>query len=285
MVGSAFFFSLMSLFVKLVGRSLPSQEIVLVRGVVTLAISYLALRAIGVKPAGNQTGLLALRGAIGFLAVSAFFYGVIHLPLAEATVIHYTNPVFTAVIAAVFLAEPIRARDALCLLTSLVGVALIARPAFLFGGATAALDPIGVAAALTGAVLAAAAYVMVRRLARTEHELVIVLWFGVLSTLGAIPATAVSFVLPTGWLWAGLVAVGITTHVAQVLLTRGLALVPAGRAMTISYIQIVFAALWGMIFFRERPDAWLFVGATLIVASTLSLSRHAPSAPEVEAAA
>jgi drug/metabolite transporter (DMT)-like permease len=285
MVGSAFFFSLMSLFVKLVGGSLPSQEIVLVRGIVTLAISYFGLRALGVAPGGNRTGLLALRGTVGFLAVSAFFYGVIHLPLAEATVIHYTNPVFTAVIAAIFLAEPIRARDAGCLLASLAGVALIARPAFLFGGATAALDPVGVAAALSGAVLAAAAYVMVRRLAETEHELVIVLWFGVLSTLGAIPATAVNFVLPTGWLWAGLVAVGITTHIAQLFLTRGLALVPAGRAMTISYVQIVFAALWGVIFFEERPDGWLFLGAGLIVASTLALSRHAPSAPEVEAAA
>ncbi len=284
MIGSAFFFSLMSLFVKGVGQSLPSQEIVLGRGVITLAISYVALRAAGVNPSGHRTGVLAIRGIVGFAAVSAFFYGVIHLPLAAATVIHYTNPVFTSVIAAVFLAEPIRRRDAGCLLISLAGVLLITRPSFLFGGASAALDPAGIAAALAGAILAASAYVMIRFLAATEHELVIVLWFGVVGSLGAIPGTALNFVLPTGWLWAGLVAVGLTTHAAQVLLTRGLSIVPAGRAMTISYVQIVFATLWGVLFFGERPDAWLFLGAALIVGSTMTLRLHAPSAPEVEAA-
>jgi drug/metabolite transporter (DMT)-like permease len=284
MIGSAFFFSLMSLFVKLVGQSLPSQEIVLGRGVITLAISYVALRAAGVNPRGHRTGLLAIRGIVGFAAVSAFFYGVIHLPLAEATVIHYTNPVFTSVIAAVVLAEPIRRRDAGCLVISLAGVLLITRPSFLFGGASAALDPAGVAAALAGAVLAASAYVMIRFLSVTEHELVIVLWFGVVGSLGAIPGTAVNFVLPSGWLWAGLVAVGLTTHAAQVLLTRGLSLLPVGRAMTISYVQIVFATLWGILFFGARPDVWLLLGAALIVGSTVTLRLHAPSAAEVEAA-
>ena len=278
MVGSAFFFSLMSLFVKLVGQSLPSQEIVLGRGLITLALSYGALRAAGVNPSGNRTGLLAIRGTVGFAAVSAFFYGVIHLPLAEATVIHYTNPVFTMVIAAVFLAEPIRRRDVGCLVISLVGVLLITRPSFLFGGASAALDPMGLAAALAGAVLAASAYVMIRSLSATEHELVIVLWFGVVGSLGAIPGTAVNFVMPAGWLWAGVVAVGLTTHAAQVLLTRGLSLLPAGRAMTIGYVQIVFATLWGVLFFGERPDVWLFVGAALIVGSTLTLREHLPGA-------
>ena len=285
MVGSAFFFSLMSLFVKLVGQTLPSQEIVLFRGVVTLAISYVGLRLIGVNPAGDRTRLLALRGVLGFLAVSAFFYGVIHLPLAEATVIHYTNPVFTTLIAAVFLSEPIRSRDAGCLVTSLVGVLLITRPGFLFGGASATLDPLGVAAAVAGAILAAGAYVVIRGLAESEHELVIVLWFGVIGTLGAIPGATLAFEMPVGWVWGGLLGVGLTTHIAQLLLTRGLAIVPAGRAMTVSYIQIVFATLWGILFFEERPDAWLVVGTGLIIASTLALRRHAPTPTEVEAAA
>lgn len=285
MVASAFFFSLMSLFVKLVGRSLPSQEIVLGRGIVTLVLSYVVLRTTGVDPSGNRTGMLALRGIVGFAAVSAFYYAVIHLPLAEATVIHYTNPVFTSVIAALFLAEPIRRRDAGCLAASLVGVILITRPTFLFGGAASALDPLGLAASLAGAILAAGAYVMVRYLSSTEHELVIVLWFGVIGSLGAIPGTAANFVLPVGWLWAGLLAVGLTTHAAQVFLTRGLSLVPAGRAMTVSYIQIVFATLWGILFFGDRPDVWLLIGAVLIVGSTVNLRRRARAVPGVEAAA
>lgn len=271
MIAAAFAFSLMSLFVKLVGRTLPSQEIVLVRGVVTIVVSYIGLRAAGISPAGQRKGLLALRGLLGFAAVSSFFYAVIHLPLADVTVIHYTNPAFTAVFAAIVLAEPIRARDGASLVVSLVGVVLIARPTFLFGGDP--LDPFAVGTALLGAALAAAAYVTVRALRKTEHALVIVLWFGVVSTLGAVPATAADFVLPTGWLWLGLLGVGVSTHLGQVWVTKGLALVPAGRAMTIGYVQIVFAALWGILFFNERPGLSTLIGTALILASTMALAR------------
>ncbi len=277
MVGAAFAFSLMSLLVKLVGRSLPSQEIVLVRGVVTLSMSWVALRAAGVKPGGNRKWLLAVRGILGFAAVSAFFYAVIHLPLADATVIHYTNPVFTAVLAALVLAEPIRARDAASLVLSLVGVVLIARPTFLFGGEP--LDPLGVSIAVLGAVLSAGAYVSVRALRRTEHPMVIVLWFGVITTLGSVPASAVDFVVPSAWLWVGLLGVGVTTHAGQVWLTRGLALEPAGRAMTVGYVQIVFAAAWGALFFSEIPTASTILGATLILGSTLALGQPARARP------
>ncbi len=271
MVASAFAFSLMSLLVKLVGRTLPSQEIVLMRGVVTVAVSYLALRAAGIDMAGTRKPLLILRGVLGFAAVSAFFYAVIRLPLADVTVIHYTNPAFTTLIAAVALAEPIRARDAGGILVSLAGVVLIARPTFLFGGAP--LDPLAVGAALAGAALAAGAYVNVRALRGTDHPLVVVLWFAVITTLGSLPGAAVNFVLPAGWLWAGLVGVGLATHLGQVWLTRGLALVPAGRAMTIGYVQIVFAALWGIVFFGDRPRASTLLGAGLILGSTLALAR------------
>ena len=271
MVAAAFAFSLMSLLVKLVGQDLSSQEIVLARGLVTVVVSLAGLRAAGVSILGRRRGLLALRGLLGFAAVSAFFYAVIHLPLADATVIHYTNPAFTAVFAALVLSEPIRARDGASLAASLAGVVLIARPTFLFGGEP--LDPLGVGVALLGAALAAAAYVNVRALRATEHPLVIVLWFGVISTLGSVPGTVATFVLPTGWLWPALLGVGLTTHFGQLWLTRGLALVPAGRAMTIGYIQIVFAAVWGMLFFGERPGASTFLGAALILGSTMALSR------------
>ncbi len=273
MLGGAFAFSVMSLLVKLVGQSIPSQEIVLVRGVVTLVISYVTLRALKIDVRGNRRGLLALRGLLGFAAVSCYYTGVLRLPLADATVIHYTSPVFTAILAALLLSEPIRARDALGLTGALAGVLLVARPGFLFGSVSGGLDPVGVAFALAGAVVGAFSYVCVRALRHTEHHLVIVLWFGVMGTLGAVPGAALDFRLPTPWLWAGLVGVGLTTHWAQLWMTRGLSLVPAGRAMTVGYVQIVFAALWGVLFFDEQITVWTVLGAGLIIVSALSVAR------------
>ncbi len=198
---------------------------------------------------------------------------MVHLPLADATVIQYTNPVFTALLAAVFLAEPIGGRESVAVVASLIGLLAIARPSFLFPSAAGGLDPLAVGVALTGAILSAAAYVTVRKLGRTEHPLVIVHYFAMIVVLGSLPVAATILKWPTPVEWIGLIGIGVTTHIAQVYMTRGLALEPAGRAMAVGYIQIVFAAVLGALVFAEFPDVPGVFGATLIVLSTLWLGR------------
>ena len=273
MVWSAFLFSIMSVLVKAAGNRLPSQEIVFWRGLVTVVISTWALRRSGVPMWGNRRRLLVVRAGFGFLALSAFFYAVVHLPLAAATVIHYTNPVFTAVVAAIFLGERVRPRDATALVASLGGVALIARPEFLFAGNGAQLDPVAVSVALLGAVFSAVAYTTVRGLGKTEHPLVIVHYFAVAVTIGSLPVLFGGITMPRGVEWPILLGVGVSTHFAQVAMTRGLAIERAGRAMTAAYVTIVFAAVWGALLFAEFPDGLAIAGAVLIVGSTFWLGR------------
>ncbi|HSH44812.1 MAG TPA: DMT family transporter, partial [Longimicrobiales bacterium] len=189
----------------------------------------------------------------------------------------YTNPVFTALLAAILIAERLRRRDVALVLLSLAGVVLMTRPGFLFGGLEERLDPLATGIALLGAVLSAGAYVTVRRLSTTEDPLVIVFYFALLSTVGAAPLTAMDPVLPSAWEWLALAGIGVVTQLAQVLMTRGLGLEPAGRAMAVGYMQIVFAAVWGMLFFAEFPDTWGLAGALLIVGGTFGLARK-PSA-------
>ncbi|MFW6201644.1 MAG: DMT family transporter [Gemmatimonadota bacterium] len=277
MVAGAFFFSVMGALVKWAGRRLPSQEIVLARAVVTLVLSWAMVRRAGVTPWGSDRRLLVVRGVLGFIALSCFYYAVVHLPLADATVIQYTNPVFTAAIAAWLLGERVRLVAVGCMGASLVGVVLIARPSFLFGGG-GALDPAAVAIALAGAIFSAAAYVTVRRLRATEDALVVVFYFALVSTIGAVPTTAPVAVWPGPLEWLLLLGVGITTQIAQVYMTRGLHLEPAGRATAIGYLQIVFAGVWGALFFDEIPDGTGIAGAALIVASTFLLGRRAGDA-------
>jgi drug/metabolite transporter (DMT)-like permease len=273
MAAAAFFFSVMSLLVKAAGQRLPVQEVVLARSSVGALMSWHSLRRRGIPVWGERRGLLLLRGLLGYGALSCFFYALVHLPLAEATVIQYTNPVFTALLAVVFLAEHIRPRDLFLTLASLAGVVLMARPAFLFGGLGERLDPVAVGVALAGAILSAAAYVTVRRLGRTEDPVVIVFYFALVATAGSIPLTAANPVLPLGWEWLALIGIGVVTQAAQVFMTLGLREERAGRAMAVGYMQIVFAALWGLIFFAEFPDAWGGAGALVIIAATSLLAR------------
>jgi drug/metabolite transporter (DMT)-like permease len=271
MAGGALSFSVMSLLVKLAGRGLPSQEIVLARSVIMLALTLAVLRRTRTPARGVRRGLLLLRGLFGFGALSCFYWSLVHLPLADATVVQYTNPAFTALFAAVTLHERLRLRDGAMLLLSLAGIVLITRPALLFGGAER-LDPFAVGIAACGAALSGAAYTTVRKLGSTEPTMVIVFWFALVSTLGSLPVPSALSVVPAPIEWLILLGIGLSTYGGQVLFTRGLALEPAGRATAIAYVQIVFAALWSTLFFGERPDAWTAAGALLVVGSTFALS-------------
>src|SRR5690606_37288133 len=103
------------------------------------------------------------------------------------------------------------------------------------------------------------------------------------STLAAVPAVIPVFELPSPSQWVLLLGVGLSTHAGQVCLTTGLRTERAVLATAVGYLQIVFAALWGALFFGEVPGVWSAVGAFLIVSSTLLLARGAtrgrPPAP------
>jgi drug/metabolite transporter (DMT)-like permease len=273
MIGSALAFSVMSALVKHAGTRLASQELVFARSVVAIVISVALLRRAGVHTLGTRRWLLLARGIWGYAALSCGFYAMTKLPLAEATMIQYLHPVFTALLAAVVLGERADRSLVASVLLGSAGVLLVTRPAFLFDAVGATLDPLGVAAALGGALLTAVAYVGVRELSRTEHSLVIVLWFPLVSLPASLPATLAQGVWPRGFEWLALLGVGIFAQIGQVCLTRGLALEPVGRAMAISYVQIAFATLWGALFFGEVPGVATLLGSLLVIFGTAISAR------------
>jgi drug/metabolite transporter (DMT)-like permease len=271
---SALFFSAMAALAKLAGGEVPLFEIVLARSLVVAVLSGGAVVRAGTGFVGREPRILILRGVLGFSALSCFYFAVVRLPLADATVIHFTNPVFTAVAAALILREHMGLWEGVLVLSSLGGVIMVARPAFLFGQANM-LDPVAVGVGLTGAVLAAGAYVAVRRL-RGESANLVIFYFAAVSTLLALPGVILNPVLPSPAMWLVLAGVGLATHLGQVFVTHGFRLERAGRASAIGYLQIVFAAGWGWLLFREAPDLWMWAGAGVIVASTLALVRLHP---------
>lgn len=276
MAAGAFFFSLMSVLVKTAGRTLPTMEIVLARSVVVTVLSGGTLLLGGRSLLGRERPILLLRGVLGFVALACFYYGVVVLPLADATVVQYTNPVFTALLAAAVLGEGLRLKEIGLTLASLAGVVFVARPTFLFGSSSEALDPLAVGVALGGAVFSAAAYVTVRRL-KSEDAMVIVFYFAGMSTVASLPLVLPVWRTPGLREWLLLLGVGLATHLGQVFLTHGLKRERAGRAMAVGYLQIVFAAVWGALFFDEIPDLWSVVGGVVIVVSTFLVSRERPA--------
>ena len=274
MAAGALAFSLMSALSKLAGASVPLFEIVFARSLVMVVLAGVHLRRKRISFRGKERGLLLIRGVLGFVGLTCFYYAVIRLPLADATVFHFTNPVFTALVAAVVLGEHVGLAEAGLVLLSLGGVVMVARPAFLFG-TEAALDPVAVLVGLTGALFAAGAYVSVRRL-RGEAPMVVVFYFAAVSTALSLPMVAFDPVLPSPRLLLVLLGVGLATHLGQIFITLGYRAERAGRASSIGYVQIVFAAGWGWLMFGDVPDPWTWAGAGVIVLGTALLVRLHP---------
>lgn len=283
MIASAFAFSLMNLLVKLTGQRLPSAEVVLCRSVVSLAISYVMVRRAGVYLWGRNRKGLVFRGLIGFAGLLCFFYAIPRLPLAEATMLQFTHPVWTTLLAAIVLGERLTRTVLAGVLLGLVGVVLIARPGGLTGAST--LDPGAVGLTLLGAVCASIAYVTVRQISRTEHPLVIVFYFPLVSVPASIPFMAAHAVWPTPMEWLMLLGIGVCTQMGQVYLTKSLHAEAASRVSSVSYVQIVFAAAWGALAFGEYPDAMSLAGAALVIGGVLLAARkiRPPLANAVEA--
>ena len=278
MVAAALAFSLMSMFVKLASPRLPTGEIVLARALFTLVVSYVLVRRASLHPWGTRRGALLLRGLLGAVALACYYLALAYLPLADATTLHFTQPILTALLAWWLLGERVGWAAAFALACGLGGVLLVVHPGVPLG---AAADPVGVTFGLASAGLSALAYVTVRQLAKTEHPLVIVFYFPLVATPLAIPWAAVDFVWPEPIDWLILLGIGVTTQLGQVFMTMGLSIERAGRATAVGYVQICFAVLWQIVIFSELPALGTLVGAALIISGTVVVS--ATAKPDVPA--
>jgi drug/metabolite transporter (DMT)-like permease len=273
MAASAFGFSAMSTLVKLASARLPIGEIVFARALVTLVLSFVLVRQAGLSPWGNRPLPLMFRGLLGFGGLTSLYIALSRLPLADTTTLQNVTPLLVAVLAWWLLDERIGWSTAIAIGCGLVGVALVVHPS------GTGLDPLGVVAALSGVVCSSFAYVTVRKLSRTEHPLVIVLYFPLVATPLALPWMLVSFEMPQPIDWLLLVAIGAATQIGQVFMTLALSIERAGRATTIGYLQVALAMAWQLIVFGEPPGAWTIAGASLIVGSTVVIAQLTGSRP------
>jgi drug/metabolite transporter (DMT)-like permease len=256
MLLSALAFACMGVCVKFAGESgIPVMEIIAARAVVSLVISYVDVKRKGLPLFGTHRLLLFARGLVGFVSLACVFYALVHLPFAEASVLQYLHPVFTALLALIFLGERPTRATLLCIVLSFAGLMVMVQPDFLFGGASVSYDGL--------------AYTLVRKLSRLEDPSVIVMYFPMVCLPAAILFYGHEFVMPSGWTWLALLFVGIFTQVGQVTLTKSMQLETASRATSFSYSQVVFAAILGVIVFGEVPGVWTLFGAAMIMLGAL----------------
>ncbi|MGF1843738.1 DMT family transporter [Vibrio clamense] len=269
MLFSAFGFALMSACVKYISLyGIPVFEIVAARALVSLIISYIDVKRKGISIWGNNKPLLFVRGFVGTTALMCVYYAVTTLPLAEATILQYVHPIFTALLGVLFLKERVQHSTMICIAFCLAGLLVMVQPS-MTTDLTHELPLFSVIIALCGAFGSSIAYVIVRKLSQTEDSSVIIFYF----PLVALPISTVliwnDFVWPSFFLTIMLVLVGIFTQIGQYGLTKAMQTQAAGKASAYSYVQIIFSALLGIWVFNEVPSIWTYLGGGLIVTGAL----------------
>ncbi|KAJ2452673.1 hypothetical protein GGF42_003974 [Coemansia sp. RSA 2424] len=276
MAASAFGFAANSACVKALSLSrFASLEIVFARSVLQLLLGLLGCLYYQISPLGPsaQRPWLVVRGTAGAFGLACFFYAVTVMTLADATVVFFTGPVFSALFASWMLGEPYGWFDRSASVVCLLAIVLVVNPQ----GSLKDGEGWGAVAALVGAMSGALAYCVVRKVGRAVHSMVHVVYFGVLSMVGSgvLMFVVQSPRLPdTKWEWAMMGALGAFSFVGQVLLNRGLQLAPAGPATLMRNLDVVFAFVLGITLFDEIPDLVSVLGAVLIVACTVAMGLH-----------
>jgi drug/metabolite transporter (DMT)-like permease len=258
MIAAGLLFATMAAIVRYLSASLPNEMIVFFRSAMGLAVLFPWLWHRGLhnlktaRPGGHL-----LRGLAGLGAMYCFFYAIAHLPLAEATLLNYSTPLFMPFIALWWLHEGMARRLWWGIGIGFCGIVLILKPGM---GIFSPVALIG----LASGVLAAVAMVGVRRLSRTEPTSRIVFYFTLVSACGSAIPLAWAWQTPPVGLWFLLIAMGALASMAQLLMTRAYSHAPAAQVGPFTYTTVVFAALAGWLGWGEVLD-WVSAAGALLV--------------------
>ena len=247
---------------------MPAVEAAFIRylvGVVLVLPLLWRMRWRGLR--GRSAGLYVTRGLVHGVAVMLWFYAMARIPLAEVTAIGFSTPVFTALGAILLFHEQVRLRRMLAIAAGFVGTLVILRPGF------HAVEA-GSLAQLVAALFFAGSFLLAKKLTQREASADILAMLTVFCTLALLPGALYYWRQPTlaevGWL--ALVAVFATAgHYA---ITRAIAQAPLTVTQPLSFLQLVWAVLFGYWLFDEVPDQWVVLGALMIVAAVSYLAHR-----------
>jgi drug/metabolite transporter (DMT)-like permease len=279
MILASLLFAAMGVCVKLGSAQFSTAELVFARGcIATLLVgSFVFARRLSlVTPLWREH---CLRGLFGFVSLVAYFIAISQIPLATATTLNYTSPLFLALIVAFWLGEPVRPALYVALACGFVGVILLLQPTL------TAQQWLGGVLGLTSGVISSAAYFNVRRLGELgEPEWRIVFYFSLFSTLGCLP-----WLIATPSLHAVdgrgamlLLGVGGFGACAQLCMTAAYTRGKTLSVASLAYTTVVFASVFGLLLWDESLPVAAWLGIAVIIASGVAataLSRRPVAAP------
>ena len=254
-------FSLMTFFVRLSGN-LPTMQKAFFRNAFALiiAVTTLIVKREKFSVRKDCRWDIFFRCLFGTTGVVCNFYAIDRLLLADANMLNKLSPFFAILLSIPILKEKPSKFDIFATITAFVGALFIIRPT----GSNMTLVP--ALAGLYGGLGAGTAYVFVRRATgKGERTPIIVICFSLFSCLFTLPWLITGYVPMSKEQWFMLIMAGASAALGQFSITSAYRFAPAKNISVFDYTQVIFATIWGIIFFNELPTVYSIIGYVIII--------------------
>lgn len=279
MLLASLLFAFMGVAAKGLTDSMSSVEVVFFRNVFGVLFILISIYKSPLKQLGGKFWLLIFRGVAGFVALLFFFYNISQISLGEAMTFSKTSTIFTAVLAYIFLKEKLGIKGWIGVFIGFIGIVFITE---FDGSSLEKSDYLGI---LSG-VGAALAYTSIRELRKFYDTRAIVLSFMAIGTIGPVILMIIgsfysnpnldfmlgTFIIPKLDDWIYIILLGIFSTYAQIYMTKAYSFTKAGIIGTISYSNIVFSIILGLLWGDAFPSMLIILGIILIVISGILVS-------------
>lgn len=277
MAAAALFFSLSFSFVRYLSDYISTFEILFLRQVLGMVFMLPWLAKVGISALRTtRIRIHGLRAVCGYGGMLAGYFALVLIPMADTVALQFTLPIFTAILAILFLGERVGINRWAAIFAGFCGVLVIIRPGF-------SEVNIGMAVALASAALYAATDVSARSLSQHDSTPVIMFYAYILQ----LPLAT----LPAIWTWTtpalaqipAVLGFVLTAMAAQWCLTKSFSLAEASLVSPVLFLRLPFVAILGYVVFGQVSNFWTWVGAAVIFASTLFLAHREAAAQRAKA--
>ena len=262
MLGAVLSFALMAVAVRELLRHMVILEILALRTLVTLLLVSSTIARHGFAPLRtNRFPAHATRAVMHLAGQFCWMYAISALTLATVFAIEFTMPVWTAILAALFLGERLNRGRLTQLALGLIGVAIILRPGL------GAFHPASLVMVL-GSMFYAGNMIFTKRLSSTDSALAVTFWMSAvqmpITMAAALPGWVAPAIADLPWI----LAIGAGSFAAHYSMTRAMKLADATVVVPIDFIRLPLIAVVGALFYAEPFDPMVIVGAAVIFAGT-----------------
>ena len=265
-IASAFFFSLMFLFIKLTG-DVPTLQKCFFRNFFALVIAVVALLRAKVpfRIGKGNTKYLVGRSLAGGIGMVCNFYAIDYCnAISDASILNKLSPFFAIIFSIFILKEIAKGTDWLAVICAFTGALFVIKPTF----SSASIPTI---AGAIGGMGAGLAYTLVRKLGmRKENSMIIVAFFSGFTTLMLLPNLIFNYTYMTPVQWLYLCFTGLAAALGQIFITKAYSYAPAKEISVYDFSIVVFSAIWGFMFLSQIPDVYSVIGYIIIIGTAVT---------------